>query len=101
MNLDRKRRKKKRKKMHKVLGTHLNEFQWADKDKVGQKVKKQKGRKVKRRKDDEKDSEAIQTTANELRWTTNIERGVSGRSLDLLKSMIYWSKWSFDLRWVF
>ena len=80
---------------------HLNEFQWSVKEKVGQKVEKQNGRKVKRQKEEEQDSEDIQTTANELRWTTYIERGMRGRSFDLLKSTIHWSKWSFDLRCVF
>ena len=73
---------------------HLNEFQWSVKEKVGQKVEKQNGRKVKRRKEEEQDSEDIQTTANELLHM--IEKGgreeggaVSSKSFDTLNSMIY------------
>ena len=70
------------------------------KDKVTERQKENKT------KDDEKDSENIQTTSNDLLISKKGGWGggggaVSSRFFDLLNSMIYDLKRSVDLRWLF
>ena len=63
-----------------------------------------KDRKTKTRKDNKMNSDIFQANSDELSWNKKTKRErhnvVSSRSIDLLNSTIYQSRWSDDLRWL-
>ena len=66
------------------------------------KTKRKKDRKTKRQNDEPRWT-GLRRHQDDHRSTTTIKKGgmaVSARSFDLLNSMIYWSRWSVDSKWM-